>query len=152
VGLRIEIRQVAACEVTVILDVKETGCSTSWPLPEAWDLIGKNIAKRVRLAEIYSLAKETIGLPAFLDSATMEMFRLQLSRHLEPNALREKPNLRAQQFLADNPNSQRLMTLPGIAAVLALMIMAEAGNLHPFDDRTQFSKYCGLDVSKDLRR
>ena len=49
---------------------------------EAWDLIGRKVAKRKWLAETYAMAAESIGLPVSLDSLAIAMFRLQLSRQL----------------------------------------------------------------------
>ena len=47
---------------------------------------------------------------------------------------------RAQVLLADNPDFQRLLTLPGIGAVMALTILAEAGDLRRFSHHRQFLK------------
>jgi transposase len=115
---------------------------------EAWDLVGRKVEKRKKLEEIYALAAETVGLPVALDSPAIEMFRLQLARYLELNQQREQLDRRAQELLAGHADFQRLQTLPGIAAVLALTILAEAGDLRRFRHHRQFLKYCGLDLSK----
>ena len=78
------------------------------------------------------MAAESIGLPVALDSPAMDMFRLQLSRYQLLNEQREQLDIRAQELLASNPDFQRLQTLPGIAAVMALTILAEAGDLRRF--------------------
>jgi transposase len=115
---------------------------------EAWDLLGRKVEKRKKIAEMYAMAAESIGLPVALDSPAIEMFRLQLRRYQQLNEDRAHLDARAQELLADNPDFQRLLTLPGIGAVMALTILAEAGNLRRFGHHRQFLKYCGLDLSK----
>lgn len=94
------------------------------------------------------MAAESIGLPVALESTAIDMFRLQLSRYLELNDQREQLDVRAQQMLSDNADFQRLQSLPGIGAVMALTILAEAADLRRFAHHRQFLKYCGLDLSK----
>jgi transposase len=115
---------------------------------EAWDLIGRKVAKRRWLAETHAMAAESIGLPVALGSTAIDMFRLQLSRYLELNNQREQLDVRAQQMLSDNADFHRLQSLPGIGAVMALTILAEAAHLRRFAHHRQFLKYCGLDLSK----
>jgi transposase len=115
---------------------------------EAWDLIGRKIAKRSWLAETYAMAAESIGLPVALESTAIDMFRRQLSSYLELNDQREQLDVRAQQMLSDNADFQRLQSLPGIGAVMALTILADATDLRRFAHHRQFLKYCGLDLSK----
>lgn len=115
---------------------------------EAWDLLGKKVAKRAKIAEIYAMAAESIGLPVATDSPAVEMFRLQLARYYALNEQRQQLDARAQQLLMDNAEFRRLQTLPGIGAVMALAILAEAGDLRRFDHHRQFLKYCGLDLAK----
>jgi transposase len=67
-----------------------------------------------------------------LDSPAIETFRLQLARYAELNQQREQLDQRAQELLAGNRDFQRLQTLPGIGAVMALTILAEAGDLRRF--------------------
>lgn len=47
---------------------------------------------------------------------------------------------------ADHPDFQRLQTIPGIGPILALLILAEAGDLRRFGHYYQFLKYCGLNL------
>jgi transposase len=116
---------------------------------EAWDLLGRKVEKRKKIAEMYAMAAESIGLPVALDSPAIEMFRLQLHRYQQLNEDRAHLDARAQELLADNTDFQRLLTLPGIGAVMALTILAEAGDLRRFSHHRQFLKYCGLDLSKN---
>jgi transposase len=115
---------------------------------EAWDLVGRKVAKRALLAEIYKMAGESIGLPVALDSPAIEMFRLQLLRYAELNEQRAGLDARAQAILRDNADFIRLQTLPGIGPILALTILAEAGDMRRFAHHRKFLKYCGLDPSK----
>jgi transposase len=109
---------------------------------------GRKVDKRAKLEEIYDLAAESIGVPVALDSPAIETFRLQLSRYAQLNQQRARLELRAQELLHDQPDFQRLQTLPGIAAITALTILAEAGDLRRFGHHRQFLKYCGLDLAK----
>jgi transposase len=117
-------------------------------ITEAWDLVGRKVSKQAKLEEIYTLATESIGLPVALESPAIETFRLQLTRYLELSQQRHYLDRRAQELLADNPDFQRLKTLPGVGAITALTILAEAGDLRRFRHHRQFLKYCGLDLSK----
>jgi transposase len=117
-------------------------------IAEAWDLIGRKVSKRAKLEEMYTMAGESIGLPVVLDSPAIETFRLQLGRYLEINCQRARLDDRAQELLASNADFQRLKTLPGIGAITALTILAEAGDLRRFHHHRQFLKYCGLDLAK----
>ena len=81
-------------------------------------------------------------------AAAIETFRLQLARYLELNQQRDQLDRRAQELLAGNLDFQRLKTLPGVGAITALTILAEAGDLRRFHHHRQFLKYCGLDLVK----
>jgi transposase len=115
---------------------------------EAWDLIGRKVAKRAWLKEVYGMAAETIGLPVALDSPAIHTFRLQLRRQLQLNQQRQELDLFAQQLLAGNADFCRLQTLPGVGAIMALTILAEAGDMRRFGHHRQFLNYCGLDLCK----
>lgn len=117
-------------------------------IAEAWDLVGRKVSKRAKLEEIHTLAHESIGLPISLDSPAIETYRLQLTRYLALNQQRAQLEDRAQQLLSDNADFQRLITLPGVGAITALTILAEAGDLRRFHHHRQFLKYCGLDLAK----
>ncbi|HWR54514.1 MAG TPA: IS110 family transposase [Bryobacteraceae bacterium] len=115
---------------------------------EAWDLVGRKVEKRKKVAEMYALAGDSIGLPVPLDSPAIEMFRLQLSRYQKLTEERRQIEDRATELLSENKDFQRLQTLPGIGPIVALTILAEAGDLRRFEHHRQFLKYCGLDLSK----
>jgi transposase len=48
--------------------------------------------------------------------------------------------------LAGHPDFDRLQTVPGIGPILALLILAEAGDLRRFGHVRQLLKYCGFDL------
>ena len=113
---------------------------------QAWNLVGRKVSKRALLAEIYAASKRSIGVPVQLDSAAIAMFRLVLGEYLDLHRLRERIAERAAIMLGDNPDSRRLMTVPGIGPD-ALTILAEAGDLRGFRHHRQFLSFCGLNLS-----
>jgi transposase len=113
----------------------------------AWNLVGRKVNKRALLAQIYAAAQQSIGVPVALDSAAITMFRVMLEQYLALNQLRERIAEQAALLLKDNPDSCRLMTVPGIGAANALTILAEAGDLRRFRHHRQFLKFCGLNLS-----
>ena len=117
-------------------------------IQEAWPLVGRKVNKRGKLDEIYELAGETIALPIDPDSLAVQAFRLQLERYLSLNRLRKELEMRAEEALGENEDSKLLRTIPGIGPILALIILAEAGDLRRFDHHRQFLKFCGLDLAK----
>jgi transposase len=117
-------------------------------IQEAWPLVGRKVNKRARLEEIYELAGETIGLPVDVDGLSVQTFKLQLSRYLDLNHHRAQLETWAEGVLANREDARLLRTIPGIGAVLALMILAEAGDLCRFGHHRQFLKFCGLDLAK----
>ena len=43
---------------------------------DAWDVVGRKVAKERLLADIYETSKVSMGLPVALDSDAISMFRL----------------------------------------------------------------------------
>lgn len=126
--------------------VRRVDCETF--IQEAWEVVGRKVNKRAKLEEIYQLAGETIALPIAPESFAVQAFRLQLERYLSLNQLRSQLETWAQEMLSENQDSQLLQSIPGIGPVLALMILAEAGDLRRFGHHRQFLKFCGLDLAK----
>ena len=112
-----------------------------------WNLVGRKVSKRALLGEIYAAAKRSIGVPVPLNSAAVAMFRLVLGEYLDLHRLREHIAEQAAMVLGDNPDSRRLMTVPGIGPANALTILAEAGDLRRFRHHRQFLNFCGLNLS-----
>lgn len=113
----------------------------------AWKIPGRKVAKERLLEEIYELAEESIGLPVMPESESVRSFRIQLERYLSLTVLRHEMELRADQVLTTNPDYQRLRTIPGIGPVVALMVLAESGDLRRFPHHKQYLNYCGFNLS-----
>lgn len=114
----------------------------------AWEVVGRKVGKRRQLEEIHELAQNSIALPLAAGSVAVETFRLQLSRYDALNEQRNTLEARAHALLKDRRDYQRLCEIPGIGPIIALVILAEAGDLRRFSHHKQFLKYCGLDLAK----
>jgi transposase len=75
------------------------------------------------------------------------MFRVVLGEMIRLCQLRDRLEQRAALHLKDNADFKRLQQMPGIGPILALTILAEAGDLRRFSHHRQFLKFCGLDRS-----
>jgi transposase len=84
------------------------------------------------LEEIYRTAQSSIGLPVEQDSEAIAMFRVVLSEMKHLCQLRQQLEHRAAFHLQDNTDFQRLQKVPGIGPILALTILAEAGDMRRF--------------------
>lgn len=111
-------------------------------------IVGRKVNKAAKLAELYELAHQSIGLPSAEDSLACQTFRLQLQRLLDLNQLRQKLERQAQTLLGKHRDYGILLSIPGIGPIIALTILAEAGDLRRFQHHRQFLKYCGLDLAK----
>jgi hypothetical protein len=115
---------------------------------EAWELVGRKVNKQAWLAELYQCAIGSIGLPVAEDSIEVQSFRLQLRRYQQLVEQRDALAEQAHQLLKGRPDYEALRSLPGIGPVLALTVLAEAGDLRRFSHHRQFLKYCGFDLAK----
>lgn len=113
----------------------------------AWAVSGRKVNKRNWLIDFYKTAQTSIGIPISQDSEACKMFRLILQEHIDLCKLRETIELESVQYLDTNTDYQRLRTIPGIGPILALNILAEAGDLRRFKHHRQFLKFCGFDLS-----
>ena len=75
------------------------------------------------------------------------MFRVVLGQMIRLCQLRDQLEQRAALHLKDNADFQRLQQVAGIGPILALTILAEAGDLCRFGHHRQFLRFCGLDLS-----
>jgi transposase len=114
---------------------------------QAWPVAGRKVAKQRLLEDIYRTAQSSIGLPVSEDSEAVSMFRVVLSELKHLCQLRHQLEERAEHHLNDSSDFQRLQKIPGIGPILALTILAEAGDLRRFHHHRQFLKFCGLDLS-----
>lgn len=113
---------------------------------EAWTVVGRKVDKRGFLADLYATASQSIGLTVAEDSEAIQMFRVMLAEHQHLCATRAAIEHQADQALQSHPDYQRLRTLPGVGPILALTILAEAGDLRRFPHHRQFLKFCGFDL------
>ncbi len=113
----------------------------------AWKIAGRKVAKERLLEEIYELAEQSIGLPVNAESESVRSFRVQLERYLSLTTLRHEMELRTDKLLSERPDYLRLRTLPGVGPVIALMILAESGDLRRFIHHKQYLNYCGFNLS-----
>jgi transposase len=112
----------------------------------AWETVGRKVDKRNWLIDFYQTAKDSIGLPLAEDAQAIRMFQLILQEHQGLCQRLKDIEKAASLFLQDNLDYQRLLTLPGIGPILALTILAEAGDLRRFKHYRQFLKFCGFDL------
>lgn len=98
------------------------------------------------LSDFYETAKNSVGLPVGETTAAMTMFRMVLMEYLDCCKLRRQIEELASRTLAAHPDYLHLQTVPGIGPVLALLILAEGGDLRRFSHYRKFLKYCGLDL------
>ena len=113
----------------------------------AWDIVGKKVSKARLIVDIYETAKESIGLPVPLDSRAIAMFRMVLAEARSLNRQRNTIEAEAEALLGGTPDFEALKQIPGIGPIIALTILAEAGDLRRFGHHRQFLKFCGLDLS-----
>lgn len=113
----------------------------------AWHVVGKKVSKARLLGDIYETAQSSIGLPVELDSPAIAMFRLVIAEGRSLIQQRNEIERQAETVLRDHPDFLRLRQVPGIGPIIAMTILAEAGDLRRFRHHRQFLKFCGLDLA-----
>lgn len=113
----------------------------------AWSVVGRKVSKERLLSDIYETAKTSIGLPIPLEAPVIRMFRLVIAEARSLIRQRNEIEAMADQLLAESQDYKRLRQIPGIGPIIALAILAEAGDLRRFGHHRQFLKFCGLDLS-----
>src|SRR6266446_6869214 len=81
-------------------------------IAEAWDVVGRKVAKARLLADIYDTAASSIALPIPPDAEAIAMFRLVIAEVLGLIRTRDRIEGRAQALLGSNPDYQRLLQIP----------------------------------------
>jgi transposase len=113
----------------------------------AWPVIGRKVAKARILNDIYETARTSIGLPVAADSPAVVMYRLAIAHIRQLIQQRDEIERQAHALLAEHPDYQRLRQLPGVGPIIALTVLAEAGDLRRFRHYRQFLKFCGFDLA-----
>jgi transposase len=113
----------------------------------AWHVVGRKVSKERLLSDIYETAQTSIGLPLPLDSSAIIMFRMVLAEARGLIRQRDEIEAMADALLKDSHDYQALRTIPGIGPIIALTVLAEAGDLRRFRHHRQFLKFCGLDLA-----
>jgi transposase len=116
-------------------------------IKEAWDVVGRKVSKARLLGDIYETAQASIGLPVDTDSTAIAMFRLVIAEGRSLIRQRDAIEAHAHAALANNADYQRLRQIPGVGPIIAMTILAEAGDLRRFRHHRQFLKFCGLDLA-----
>ena len=75
------------------------------------------------------------------------MFRMVIAEGRSLIRQRDAIEDQANAALADNADYRRLRQVPGIGPIIAMTILAEAGDLRRFRHHRQFLKFCGLDLA-----
>jgi hypothetical protein len=113
----------------------------------AWNIAGRKQSKTAWLTDYYHTATNSIGLPVPEDSEAIRMFRIILQEHHDLCRLLKTIERNAVCHLQDNSDFRQLQTLPGVGPIIALTILAEAGNLRRFSHYKKFLKFCGFNLS-----
>lgn len=113
----------------------------------AWKVVGRKRKKQGFLEELYELAKHSTAIPVAVDSQSVAMFRIQLQRFLDLTRQRKDLETLADGLLQERSDYRRLRTLPGVGPIIALMILAEGGDLRRFRHHGQFLNFCGFNLS-----
>jgi Transposase IS116/IS110/IS902 family len=106
---------------------------------------GRKVAKHRLLADFYEAARPSIALPVDQPSQAVAMFRVVLEEYSGLCRRRRQLEPQVRQRLAGHADFKRLQTIPGIGPILALIILAESGDLRRFSHQRKFLKYGGLD-------
>jgi len=110
-------------------------------------LVGRKVNKTLWLKELYATAQTSIGLPIEIGSTAETMFKLMLTEYARLTQIRQDIQDAADRLLESNPHYDLLQSIPGIGPVIALTILAEAGDMRRFKHYKQFLKFCGLDLA-----
>jgi transposase len=116
-------------------------------IAEAGPLVGRKQHKRQWLIELYDTACHSIGLPVETDSLAVELFRLMLSEYQHITEIRDQLEQRTVALLSGQRDYELLRSIPGVGPIIALIILAEGGDLRRFSHHRQFLKFCGLDLA-----
>ncbi|TDM05091.1 MAG: IS110 family transposase [Ideonella sp. MAG2] len=111
-------------------------------------LVGRRVRRVAKLTEIWESCADSGALPHDPQSIAVQTFVFTLRHYQHLSEMRDQLEAQAQTMLARDADYAHLMSLPGIGPIIAMTILAEAGNLRRFGHHRQFLKYCGFDLAK----
>lgn len=88
----------------------------------------------------------SIALPLSHHSLAVTIFKLQLHRYIELTAQRLQLEKQAENYLQERRDYRHLRTIPGIGPIIALMVIAESGDLTRFAHYRQYLSFCGFNL------
>ena len=113
----------------------------------AWNVVGRKVQKQQFIEGLYEAAESSIGLPVAIDSVAVSTYKIQVQRYLDLTQQRSDLEEQAEQFLSERDDYKRLRSLPGVGPIVALIILAESGDLKRFPHYKQYLNYCGFNLS-----
>lgn len=116
-------------------------------IKRSWNVVGRKVSKKRLLADLYQTAQQSVGLPVPVNSLAVDTFKLQLQRFYDLTIQRSELECRADAFLSSRSDYRRLRTIPGVGPIIALMIIAESGDLSRFGHHRQYLNFCGFNLS-----
>lgn len=137
----LEVMRVAPCPSAVLEYSKRT-------FVKRFTAAGGHFTSRQSLvASYHEIAKESVGIPVAADSLAVQMFRLTVEQYIGLVKLRRQLQQLIDAQLGKNVDYERLRSIPGIGPIVALTVLAEAGDLRRFSHHRKFLNYCGLSLS-----
>ncbi len=116
-------------------------------LAVAMPLLRGRPMKESLLRDFYLAAKESIGVTTNLESEVVTLFKEDMVEMDQLLARIVSIEEKASTLLSDRMDYKVLRSLPGVGHIVALNVLAEAGDLKRFKHEKQFLKYCGFDLS-----
>jgi len=116
-------------------------------IKRAWDVVGRKVSKSRLLTDIYETAQQSVGLPVDLKSEAIKSFKLQINRFYTLTKQRSDLENLADRFLSSRQDYHCLRSIPGVGLIVALIIIAESGNLSRFSHYRQYLSFCGFNLA-----
>ncbi len=112
------------------------------------EMIGRSSRRRITAAQkardLYRSAKESIGLKQ-ISSADRYRVKMYLEEVKRTEGLLKEIEKEMKRILKQVPYAQYLLSMPGIGAVSAAVVLGELGNPAHFQNARQIIKYAGYD-------
>ncbi|VEB95345.1 Transposase IS116/IS110/IS902 family [Cedecea lapagei] len=124
-----------------------TSIQKSLFVKEAWDIIGRKQYKQQFLEQLYEIAHNSIALPLPENCEAVVTFKLQIRRYIELTLQQLQLEKMAENYLQNRADYHHLRSLPGVGPVIAMMILAESGDLNRFAHYRQYLNFCGFNLS-----